>query len=85
MSRFLSVAFIALSLSSSFAHASFVHTDWKSTGDKKTTLDTSTGIEWLKLTETAGRSINDIKARFSTDLTDWLAIRHCVRSLQYDE
>lgn len=71
MSRFLSVAFIALSLSSSFAHASFVHTDWKSTGDKKTTLDTSTGIEWLKLTETAGRSINDIKARFSTDLTGW--------------
>jgi len=36
----------------------FIETDWKNSGDKKVTLDTSTGLEWLDFTETAGLPYN---------------------------
>lgn len=48
---------LGLMLSSLQAHAAFIETDWKSTGDKLSTLDTATGLEWLDLTLTKGRSI----------------------------
>lgn len=40
--------------------ASFVHTDYLVEGDQKASLDTSTGIEWLKLPNTSGMSLDEI-------------------------
>lgn len=42
------------------ATAGFVHQDYKVAGDNKTTLDQSTGLEWLTLSETRGMSINQV-------------------------
>jgi hypothetical protein len=36
--------------------------DWKDAGDKALTYDSSTGLEWLDLTETNGNSILDTEA-----------------------
>lgn len=41
-------------LFSGASHAAFSATDWKSAGDAKATLDTSTGLEWLDLDLTGG-------------------------------
>lgn len=40
--------------------AGFVHQDFKTVGDKKTTLHEETGIEWLTLKETIGLSLDDV-------------------------
>jgi hypothetical protein len=47
-----------LLLSITSAQAALVESDWKNTGDALATLDTSTGIEWLDLTQTDNMSIN---------------------------
>ena len=39
----------------------FIHTDWRSEGDKLSTLDTTSGLEWLKLPETLGKSISEVE------------------------
>lgn len=49
----------------------FVETDWVSERDTRSTLDSSTGIEWLDLNETKGLSINAVMARLSGDLKGW--------------
>ncbi|WP_447474303.1 hypothetical protein [Vibrio harveyi] len=54
LKKLLVIAALAAGLISTQASAAFVHTDWKQAGDGLATLDTVTGIEWLKLTETAG-------------------------------
>lgn len=53
---------LLLGMASISAQADLIHTDWKTVGDKKATLDTSTGIEWMKLENTRGKSINTILA-----------------------
>lgn len=53
------------------AHAEFQHTDWKAEGDSLATLDTDTGLEWLKLTETNGRSFVNVSQNLSTDFSGW--------------
>ena len=47
----------------STAQAGFLETDWLVTGDSKATLHEETGIEWLKLTETTGLSVNQVIAQ----------------------
>jgi len=61
---FKKLFFIALIFATQ-AHASFVETDWKSSGDKQATLDSSTGLEWLKFPNTAGMSLNQVLAATS--------------------
>jgi hypothetical protein len=54
----LAAPLIALSMN---ATAGFVQIDWKEVGDNRASLHEETGIEWLKLNETRGMSINDVK------------------------
>jgi hypothetical protein len=68
--------FVALSLvvaltSSGAANASFVYTDWKSSGDKKSLLHEETGLEWLRLSSTRGQSINSVTADLDTTYDGW--------------
>ena len=44
------------------ANAGYISLDWQEEGDDRAFLDEDTGIEWLKLSETAGMSINDVQA-----------------------
>lgn len=53
------------------AHAEFVSTHWQAAGDAKATLDTNTGIEWLDLTFTDGKSRNQVVDLLSTTLAGW--------------
>lgn len=64
-----------LMLFSGSASAGFINTDWKVAGDNRAMLHEETGIEWLKLNETAGMSMsqtgNDIAFegwRLATDM-----------------
>ena len=66
-----SVLLSALLLAGVSAHAELVHTDWKVDGDSLATLDVDTGIEWLKLTETAGRSYNTVSGQLGSDFLGW--------------
>lgn len=56
------LAFLASSISLS-AHAGFVSQSYLVDGDKKVTFDESSGLSWLKLSETQGLSINQISAQ----------------------
>lgn len=53
------------------ANAAFISTDWKSVGDKSATLDTSTGLEWLDLTHTFGKSYSTVESQLSTLYSGW--------------
>lgn len=72
MSKILTPLFAitALTLSVS-SHAAFVATDWKTSGDGLATLDTSTGIEWMDLSQTRGRSIQYVMDNLSTEFAGW--------------
>jgi hypothetical protein len=50
---------------SATAHAGFVHTDFATEGDQRVTLHEETGIEWLKVTNTTGLSVNQVLAETS--------------------
>jgi hypothetical protein len=66
------IACIALlGLISTSSHAAFVDTDWKVQGDALSTLDEDTGIEWLKLTQTIGMSINTVQSLLDTSYAGW--------------
>ncbi|MFQ3188915.1 MAG: hypothetical protein ACI936_000035 [Paraglaciecola sp.] len=60
-----------LALASMSASAQLISTDWKSTGDKLATLDESTGIEWLDLTQTDGMSIDTAESYLSSRFEGW--------------
>jgi hypothetical protein len=49
-------------LLASSANAELVNGDWQTVDDNQITIDTDTGIEWLKLGNTANMSINDVIA-----------------------
>ena len=51
---------ITLMALSSAAHADIVNSDWKVAGDNRAFTDEATGLKWLKLTETEGKSIDSI-------------------------
>jgi hypothetical protein len=44
------------------ASAEYMSLDWQEEGDELAFLDVDAGLEWLKLTETAGLSLNDVQA-----------------------
>lgn len=69
--KLLVIATLAAGLISTQASAAFVPTDWKSSGDGLATLDTETGLEWLDLTQTGGKSINEVKALLGTTYEGW--------------
>lgn len=58
----LTTTAFALLLASGTASAAYVHQDYATSGDGLTTLDQSTGIEWLKLSATKGMSLNQVAA-----------------------
>ena len=56
------------------AHAALNSADWKTSGDGLITIDTATGLEWLDVSYTVGRSYNDVSAAVVTpedDLFGW--------------
>jgi len=68
MRKFLQGVIVAAALSCAMpATAGFVHQDYKVAGDKKTTLDQDTGLEWLKLSETNSMSINQVFGQLGVD------------------
>lgn len=57
------IAGAALLVMSGMSHAGFVHTDWETEGDQLATLHEETGIEWLKVTNTLGMSVDQVLAQ----------------------
>lgn len=49
------------------AQADLVTGDWISEGDSQVTIDTATGVEWLKLNNTSGMSVNQVIAELGRD------------------
>lgn len=61
-----SIIVASLLLGASFSSsASFVDTDYLVEGDEKASLDTQTGLEWLKLPNTNGMSLDEIYSETS--------------------
>jgi hypothetical protein len=58
---------LGLLLLSNAAQAELVAGDWLSEGDSQVTIDTDTGIEWLKLNNTSGMSVNQVIAELGRD------------------
>ena len=52
----------AASILGSEANSAIVEADWQAVNDGLLTEDTSTGLKWLDLTETANMSFNDVSA-----------------------
>ena len=51
---------ISITLFSSLAHADFIASDWKSSGDAQATLDDETGLEWLRLSNTQNMTYSEV-------------------------
>ena len=56
---------IGLAVPSS-ARASLIAADWNTLGDQKLTVDTSTGLEWLDLTQTYNQTVAQVVAQLGT-------------------
>lgn len=57
-----------------YAPASFAalqYTDWKTAGDQQALVDTETGIEWLRLPNTKGMSMYQVKQLLGTQFKGW--------------
>jgi hypothetical protein len=70
-SLFKPLAISLLAFASINAHAGLVETDWKTAGDARATLDESTGIEWLDLTETKDLHYSEVVAQLDTTFAGW--------------
>lgn len=70
--KVLSLAFTAIiALSTTSVFASLIEFDYlPGSGDKKITFDSSSGLEWLDLTATQGRSVYQVEAGFGGYLAD---------------
>lgn len=69
--QFFAAATIVTALTSIQTEASFVQTDWMTTGDKKAVLDTNTGLEWLRLDQTIGFSVNQNPTFYGAHFSGW--------------
>jgi hypothetical protein len=56
---------------SPYSSGLLIQTDYRINGDSKATLDTNTGLEWLVLDQTRGKSMNQINDLLSTTLSGW--------------
>lgn len=54
------IALAAIVLHTTCARASFIDLDWNNQNDGRITLDTMTGLEWLDLSATIGRSYDEV-------------------------
>lgn len=63
ISRTIIAALCMLTATPSFA--ALVETDWLVAGDKKATLDTVSGMEWLDLTYTIGLSVSNVQQKIN--------------------
>ena len=61
LSKILTAAALSLTLMGT-ASAELLRTDWKTEGDSQIITDIDTGIEWLRLSNTHGMSINQVLA-----------------------
>jgi hypothetical protein len=61
----------ALALGSMSANAELISGDWKTTGDGLSVLDTISGQEWIKLTETDGMSVAFVQSQLGTTFAGW--------------
>ena len=55
---------LIIGLSSINAYAELISTDWRTQDDSLSTLDRKTGIEWMDLSQTAGKSFNQVLTEF---------------------
>lgn len=85
--RFAAVRAIALAaivLHTTCAQASFIDLDWNNPNDGRITLDTMTGLEWLDLSATIGRSYDEVSLEVGLG-GEFMGFRHAtdveVRSL----
>lgn len=64
---------LSLSVASLGANAALItnHSFESESGNMAVTLDTTTGIEWLRTSYTSGDSYNDVLARLDGDLSGW--------------
>lgn len=60
--RILNCAALFAAFFSINANAAILSTDWQTAGDNLVTRDTTTGLEWLDLSVTSGRTYDDIAA-----------------------
>lgn len=67
----LKVALLLAALQGASAHAALQSIHWKANGDNMVTLDTATGIEWLDLTVTHGKSIDEVSALLQSSYAGW--------------
>ena len=56
---------------SPYTEIGFFETDWKTTNDKKITLDTFSGLEWLDLSLTTSTSLAEMSLLLSTTYQGW--------------
>ncbi len=85
--KFLSKYLFALTVgfTSLGANAEFVTTDVFNVNDQKGLVDTSTGIEWIKLGQVRNMSISDAQNLLSTTYAGWrLPTQSEVESMMYD-
>lgn len=57
----LGIALAAIVLHTNCAQASLIVLDWNNPNDGRITLDTKTGLEWLDLSATIGRSYDEVR------------------------
>lgn len=62
---------LALLMLSSQALADFEIQDWKTAGDNNVTIDNSTGLSWLNLLATTGKTMAQVKGELSTTYAGW--------------
>lgn len=67
----LKIILVIATLQLSAANAALQSIHWKNEGDNLVTLDTDTGIEWLDLTITRGKSLKEISSLLSGEYTGW--------------
>lgn len=53
------------------AQAELIAGDWKTSGDGQAILDSDTGLEWLKITNTHGWAYNQVAAELETTFAGW--------------
>jgi hypothetical protein len=58
-----SVMLLSLLLSVGMARGALVSSDWQTVGDNLITRDTTSGLDWLDLTQTGNRSYNDVSSQ----------------------
>lgn len=85
MNKFKCIALsLMFGLSSIGANAELISTDWKIESDSLATLDTTSGLEWLDLTQTKGMSYDQATGLLSSTFLGWRLPTSAEISTLYD-